>query len=87
MYKVVFDDKIKKDLKKLDKQTLKALFNWIEKNLQNTTEPRLKGKALTGNKKGYWRYRIGDYRLITRIEDKKLIIIAINFKHRREVYQ
>ena len=87
MYKVVFDDKIKKDLKKLDKQTLKALFNWIEKNLQNTTEPRLKGKALTGNKKGYWRYRIGDYRLITRIEDKKLIIIAINFKHRREVYK
>lgn len=87
MYKVVFDDKIKKDLKKLDTQTLKALFNWIEKNLQNTTEPRLKGKALTGNKKGYWRYRIGDYRLITRIEDKKLIIIAINFKHRREVYK
>ena len=87
MYKVVFDDKIKKDLKKLDTQTLKALFNWIEKKLQNTTEPRLKGKALTGNKKGYWRYRIGDYRLITRIEDKKLIIIAINFKHRREVYK
>ena len=87
MYRVVFDDKIKKDLKKLDTQTLKALFNWIEKNLQNTTEPRLKGKALTGNKKGYWRYRIGDYRLITRIEDKKLIIIAINFKHRREVYK
>jgi addiction module toxin, relE/stbE family len=87
MYKVVFDDKIKKDLKKLDTQTLKALFNWIEKNLQNTTEPRLKGKALTGNKKGYWRYRIGDYRLITRIEDKKLLIIAINFKHRREVYK
>lgn len=87
MYKVIFDDKIKKDLKKLDKQTLKALFNWIEKNLQNTTEPRIKGKALIGNKKGYWRYRIGDYRLITKIEDDKLLIIAINFKHRKEVYK
>ena len=87
MYKVVFDDKIKKDLKKLDKQPLKALFNWIEKNLQNTTEPRIKGKALIGNKKGYWRYRIGDYRLITKIEDDKLLIIAINFKHRKEVYK
>lgn len=87
MYKVVFDSKIKKDLKKLDKQTLKALFNWIEKNLQNTTEPRIKGKALIGNKKGYWRYRIGDYRLITKIEDDKLLIIAINFKHRKEVYK
>ena len=87
MYKVVFDDKIKKDLKKLDKQTLKALFNGIEKNLHNTTEPRIKGKALIGNKKGYWRYRIGDYRLITKIEDDKLLIIAINFKHRKEVYK
>ena len=74
------------DLKKLDKQTLKILFNWIEKNLNNTDDPRSKGKALVGNKKGYWRYRIGDYRLITRIEDDRLIIIAINFKHRREVY-
>ena len=74
------------DLKKLDKQTLKILFNWIEKNLSNTDDPRSKGKALVGNKKGYWRYRIGDYRLITRIEDDRLIIIAINFKHRREVY-
>ena len=86
MYKIVFDESIKKDLKKLDKQTLKILFNWIEKNLSNTDDPRSKGKALVGNKKGYLRYRIGDYRLITRIEDDRLIIIAINFKHRREVY-
>ena len=86
MYKIVFDEAIKKNLKKLDKQTLKILFNWIEKNLSNTDDPRSKGKALVGNKKGYLRYRIGDYRLITRIEDDRLIIIAINFKHRREVY-
>ena len=86
MYKIVFDEAIKKDLKKLDKQTLKILFNWIEKNLSNTDDPCGKGKALVGNKKGYLRYRIGDYRLITRIEDDRLIIIAINFKHQREVY-
>ena len=86
MYKIVFDEAIKKDLKKLDKQTLKILFNWIEKNLSNTDDPRSKGKALVGNKKGYLRYRIGDYWLITRIEDDRLIIIAINIKHRREVY-
>ena len=86
MYKIVFDEAIKEDLKKLEKQTLKILFNWIEKNLSNADDPRSKGKALVGNKKGYLRYRIGDYRLITRIEDDRLIIIAINFKHRREVY-
>ena len=86
MYKIVFDEAIKKDLKKLDKQTLKILFNWIEKNLSNTDDPRSKGKALVGIKKFYWIYRIVYYSLITRIEDDRLIIIAINFKHRREVY-
>ena len=86
MYKIVFDEAIKEDLKKLDKQTLKILFNWIEKNLSNADDPRSKGKALVGNKKGYLRYRIGDYRLITRTEDDRLIIITINFKHQREVY-
>ena len=54
MYKIVFDEAIKKGLKKLDKQTLKILFNWIEKNLSNTDDPRSKGKALVGNKKGYY---------------------------------
>ena len=87
MYKIVFDEAIKKDLKKLDKQTLKILFNWIEKNLSNTDDPRSKGKALVGNKKGYWRYRIGDYRLITKIDDGKLLIIALELKHRKEVYE
>ena len=86
MYKVVFDDKIKKDLKKLDKQTLKALFNWIEKNLHNTTEPRIKGKALIGNKKGYWRYRIGDYRLVVDIQDKDIIILILDIGHRKGIY-
>ena len=87
MYKIVFDEAIKKDLKKLDKQTLKILFNWIEKNLSNTDDPRSKGKALVGNKKGYWRYRIGDYRLITKIDDGKLLIIALELKHRKKVYE
>ena len=87
MYKIVFDEAIKKDLKKLDKQTLKILFNWIEKNLSNTDDPRSKGKALVGNKKGYWRYRIGDYRLITKIDDGKLLIITLELKHRKEVYE
>ena len=87
MYKIVFDEAIKKDLKKLDKQTLKILFSWIEKNLSNTDDPRGKGKALVGNKKGYWRYRIGDYRLITKIDDGKLLIITLELKHRKEVYE
>ena len=50
-------------------------------------EPRSKGKALVGNLKDYWRYRIGDYRLITKIDDGKLLIITLELKHRKEVYE
>jgi len=63
MYKVYFDKKVEKDFKKLDKKVLKLILDWIENNLENIEEPRSKGKALVGNLKDYWRYRIGDYRL------------------------
>ena len=86
MYKVVFDKRIEKDIKKLDKQAQRVLFNWIDKNLNNCINPRIKEKALLHDKKGFWRYRIGDYRLLTEIEDDKLIIVALYYKHRREVY-
>ena len=55
--------------------------------LENIEELRSKGKALVGNLKDYWRYRIGDYRLITKIDDGKLLIIALELKHSKEVYE
>ena len=87
MYKVYFDKKVEKDLKKLDKKVLKLILDWIENNLENIEELRSKGKALVGNLKDYWRYRIGDYRLITKIDDGKLLIITLELKHRKEVYE
>ena len=86
MYKVVFDRRIEKDLKKLDKQTKRTLYNWIDKNLNGCINPRVKGKALLYDKKRFWSYRIGDYRLLTEIEDDKLIIVAVYYKYRREIY-
>ena len=45
------------------------------------------GKALTGDKKGLWRYRIGEYRLIIEIQDDKLIILILTVGHRKDVYK
>ncbi|MFQ9332416.1 MAG: type II toxin-antitoxin system RelE family toxin, partial [Finegoldia magna] len=45
------------------------------------------GKCLTANRKGQWRYRIGDYRLICQIEDNKMIILALTIGHRRDIYK
>lgn len=75
-----------KEFKKLDRYTQRIIKSWIVKNLDECENPRAKGKALTGEKKGLWRYRIGDYRLICSIEDDELVILALSVGHRREIY-
>lgn len=86
MYDLIYDKKYLKGLKKLDIQAQKIITNWIENNLLNCEEPRFSGKPLTGNFKGVWRYRIGSYRLLAKIDDDKLIIFAIDVGHRRDIY-
>lgn len=75
-----------KEFKKLDRYTQLMIKAWIDKNLIGCENPRIHGKALVANRKGQWRYRIGDYRLICLIEDNELIITALSIGHRREVY-
>lgn len=86
MYIIKFNKNVLKNLKKLDNNTLLLIKKYIDKNLKNTDNPRLHGKALTGNLKGLWRYRIIDYRLIVDIQDEELIIVAVDFKHRSKIY-
>lgn len=86
-YKVMTTARFDKEFKKLDKYTMKMIKAWINKNLVDCEDPRAHGKALTANRSGQWRYRIGDYRLICRIEDDELIILALSVGHRKEVYE
>ena len=86
-YTVEYTDRVIKKLKKLDVYTKLLIKSWIDKNLVNCINPKAHGKLLTGNKKGKWRYRIGDYRLICVIDDKKLVILALDIGHRSNVYK
>lgn len=86
MYSVETTSRFDREFKKLDKYTQRILKAWIEKHLINCENPRLYGKALSANRNGQWRYRIGDYRLICQIQDEKLVILALTVGHRREVY-
>lgn len=85
-YKVMIAQKLNKKISKFDTSVQKMLYSYIKKNLLDTDEPRIHGKALTGNLKGFWRYRVMDYRLIVEIEDDKLIIVAIDFDKREKIY-
>lgn len=86
-YTVEYTKRAIKQLKKLDKQTSALLLGWIEKNLVDCDNPRQFGKGLTANRKGEWRYRIGDYRLVADIKDDKIVILILNIGHRRDIYK
>ena len=66
--------------------TKKQIIAWIEKNLVNCDNPRVKGKGLTANRSGQWRYRIGDYRVIAEIDDNKIVILVLEVGHRSKIY-
>ena len=85
-YTVEYTKQAVKELEKLDKYTRKIILLWIDKNLEGTEDPRVHGKALTANRVGQWRYRVGDYRIIAKIEDDRLVILVITIGHRREIY-
>lgn len=86
-YRAEATQRFDREFKKLDRYTQRMLASWIIKNLEGCDDLRQHGKALTANRAGQWRYRIGDYRLICSIEDDALVILALSVGHRREVYE
>ena len=72
-------------LKKLDRQTAARIIAYLE--VVAAGDARAKGKALTGQLGGFWRYRVGDWRVICRIEDQRLIILVIDVGHRGDIYR
>ncbi len=86
MYKVEFRPQALKELKKIDRTNRAMILSWIEKNLMGCENPRARGKGLTANRSGQWRYRVGDYRIIVEIKDNELLILALSVGHRSTVY-
>ena len=84
---VEFSKDAVKQLKKLDKAQAALILGWIRKNLEGCEDPRLHGKGLTANRSGQWRYRVGDYRIIAHLEDRRVVILMLSVGHRREIYE
>jgi len=85
-YKLEFTEDTLKQLKKLDKHQARLITQWLYINVDGADDSRQKGKGLIANLSGLWRYRIGQYRVICKIEDDRLVVLALNVGHRREVY-
>ena len=84
---VRFTELALKQLKKLDKQIADQITRTLHEKIAMGDDPRAFGKALTGELKGFWRYRIGDYRVICELKDSELLILTLAIGHRREIYR
>lgn len=81
----VYSKKAQKQFKKLDSTTQQRIKSYTQ-DLQRLENPRVKGKALVGEFSGFWRYRVGDWRIICEILDSELVIYAIDISHRSKAY-
>ncbi|MBQ9828422.1 MAG: type II toxin-antitoxin system RelE/ParE family toxin [Lachnospiraceae bacterium] len=86
MYRVITTGDFDRQFRKLDRSVQILIRKWIDKHLVNCTDPRAYGKGLITDLKGYWRYRIGDYRLLAEIRDNELVIVAVAIAHRSRIY-
>ena len=84
MYKLFIDDKVVKDLRKIDKTWQTKIVANIKTKL--VKDPYL-GKKLVGDLSPYYRYRVGDYRVLYEIVESKVLIIVVKIKHRKNVYK
>ena len=76
----------KRQLQKIDKSWQKKILDYLEDEISPLDDPRTRGKSLVGDRRGLWRYRVGDYRIICDIQDENLIIATIIIGHRGDVY-
>jgi mRNA interferase RelE/StbE len=85
---IEFSPVAQKELKKLAPQTAKRILKFLHGRIAPLDNPRLIGEALTGSELGnYWKYRVGDWRIIAEIQDQALRIIVVRIGNRREVYR
>lgn len=86
-YNVELSESADRELAKLDEQPRKRILKFLQR-LARMDDPRSIGEALRGSRLGeFWKYRVGDYRLISNIEDDRLVVLVLRIGHRKDIYR
>ena len=80
-------DTAKRQLAKLDRKWQAVILDDLEDEIAPLDDPRSRGNPLVGDRKGLWRYRVGDYRILCELQDNDLIVLVVTIGHRCEVYR
>lgn len=86
IWKVEWDDRARKELRKLDIQVQQDILQYLRKRIATKKNPKRFGKDLMYDKYGLWRYRIRDYRIICRIYEEEFIVLITKVSHRKNIY-
>jgi len=84
-YTVEWSTGAEKQLARLDRPVARTLVHFMDERVHRASNPRSIGKQLRDS--DFWRYRVGDYRILCRIEDRTLVVLVVELGHRREVYR
>ncbi len=85
-WQLIFSETANKQLAKLGHDIRKKIIRYLENQVLQQPDPHVFGKPLMGNLSGYWRYRVGDYRLICEFINNELTILVIEVGHRSKIY-
>ncbi|MGB7191185.1 MAG: type II toxin-antitoxin system RelE/ParE family toxin [Acidobacteriaceae bacterium] len=87
IWKIEFDHRARRELRKLAPEVQRQILKYLRTRIAVGGDPRSFGKPLRQNLAGLWRYRVGDYRLICRLEDERVVVLVLRVGHRSEVYE
>lgn len=87
-WKIEFDPAAERELDKLDMSVARRVLKFLHERVSRLDNPRSIGEALRGSRLGeFWKYRVGNYRIIARIEDEAVLILVVRIGHRSEIYK
>lgn len=87
-WKIEFDRAAERELDKIDVQMARRILTFLHSRVAQLDDPRSIGEALKGSRLGaFWKYRVGDFRIIASIEDNALRILVVRIGNRKEVYR
>jgi mRNA interferase RelE/StbE len=85
-WKIEFDLIARRELEKLDKTVSDRILRFLHERIETLEDPRKLGECLQGTLREFWKYRVGDYRLICSLKNDRMVVVVVRVGHRRHIY-
>jgi len=84
VWKIEIGERASRELRKLNRQTAKRILGFLQNRLAQRDDPRDLGRPLRGRLAPYWRYRVGDHRIVAQIVDERVVVLVLRIGHHKD---